>query len=78
MINSIKKTGKCIVTHEAPITRGFGAELTAKVQEKAFDYLQAPVRRVCGYDTPFPGIMEPLYLPDNRKLFEAIKETVNY
>lgn len=46
VINSIKKTGKCIVTHEAPITCGFGAELAAKVQEKAFDYLEAPVKRV--------------------------------
>lgn len=78
VINSIKKTGKCIVTHEAPITCGFGAELAAKVQEKAFDYLEAPVRRVCGYDTPFPLVFEPLYLPDNRKLFEAIKESINY
>lgn len=75
VINSIKKTGRCIVTHEAPITCGFGAELAAKVQEKAFDYLEAPVRRVCGYDTPFPLVFEPLYLPDNRKLFEAIKES---
>ena len=78
VINSIKKTGRCIVTHEAPITCGFGAELAAKVQEEAFDYLEAPVRRVCGYDTPFPLVFEPLYLPDNRKLFEAIKESVNY
>jgi 2-oxoisovalerate dehydrogenase E1 component beta subunit len=78
VINSIKKTGKCIVTHEAPITCGFGAELAAKVQEKAFDYLEAPVKRVCGYDTPFPLVYEPLYLPDNRKLVEAIKECVNY
>ena len=78
VIESIKKTGKCIVTHEAPITCGFGAELTATIQQNAFDYLEAPVRRVCGYDTPFPLVFEPLYLPDNRKIFEAIKETVNY
>ena len=44
----------------------------------AFDNLEAPVKRVCGYDTPFPLVFEPLYLPDNRKIFEAIKETVNY
>lgn len=78
VINSIKKTGKCIVTHEAPITCGFGAEVTAKIQEKAFDYLEAPVRRVCGYDTPFPLAFEPLYLPDRMKILEAIKETVRY
>jgi len=78
VINSIKKTGRCIVTHEAPITCGFGAELSSTIQENAFDYLEAPVKRVCGYDTPFPLVFEPLYLPDRRKLFEAIKETVNY
>lgn len=78
VIESIKKTGRCIVTHEAPITCGYGAELSAKIQERAFDYLEAPVRRVCGYDTPFPLIYEPLYLPDNRKIFEAIKETLDY
>lgn len=78
VINSIKKTGRCLVTHEAPITCGFGAELAAKVQEKAFDYLEAPVKRVAGYDTPFPLVYEPLYLPDRLKVFEGIKETVRY
>jgi len=78
VINSIKKTGRCLVTHEAPITCGFGAELAAKVQEKAFDWLEAPVKRVAGYDTPFPLVFEPLYLPDRLKVFEGIKETVRY
>ena len=78
VIKSVKKTGKCIVTHEAPITSGFGAELTSKIQEKAFDHLEAPVRRVAGYDLPFPLVFEPLYLPDRLKILEAIKETVKY
>jgi 2-oxoisovalerate dehydrogenase E1 component beta subunit len=78
VLTSVRKTGKCIVTHEAPITCGFGAELIAKIQEKAFDFLEAPVRRIAGYDTPFPLVFEPLYLPDRFKLFEAIKETVKY
>ena len=78
VINSIKKTGRCIVTHEAPRTCGFGAELAAKIQEKAFDHLEAPVKRVTGYDTPFPLVYEPLYLPDRLKIFEAIKETARY
>lgn len=78
VINSIKKTGKCVVTHEAPKTCGYGAEISSLIQEGAFDYLESPVRRVCGYDTPFPLVFEPLYMPDNRKIFEAIKETVNY
>ena len=78
VINSVKKTRKCLITHEAPLTCGFGAELAAKVQEKAFDYLEAPLKRVCGYDTPFPLIQEPLYLPDRFKIYEGIKQTVNY
>jgi 2-oxoisovalerate dehydrogenase E1 component beta subunit len=78
VINSIKKTGKCIVTHEATKTCGYGAEISSQIQERAFDYLEAPVKRVAGYDTPFPLVFEPVYMPDNRKIFEAIKETVNY
>ena len=74
----MQKTGKCIVTHEAPLTCGFGAELTSKIQEKCFDFLEAPVRRVAGYDTPFPLVFEQMYLPDRFKIFEAIKETVKY
>ena len=73
VVNSVKKTGRCIITHEAPYTCGFGAELSAKIQEKAFDHLEAPLRRVAGYDTPFPLVFEPLYLPDRFKIFEAIK-----
>lgn len=51
---SVNKTGRCIVSHEAPITGGFGAEVAAAVQEECFLRLEAPVDRVCGYDTPFP------------------------
>lgn len=78
VINSVKKTGKCIVTHEAPLSVGFGAELAAKIQEKCFLHLEAPIKRVCGYDTPFPLVFEPFYLPDRFKILEAIKETVKY
>lgn len=78
VINSVKKTGKCIITHEAPITCGFGAEVSSRIQEKAFEYLEAPLKRVAGYDTPFPLVYEPLYLPDRFKIFEAIKETMEY
>lgn len=78
VINSIKKTGRCIVTHEAPITCGFGAELSSKIQEKAFNYLEAPVKRICGYDTPFPLVYEPMYMPDRHKILDGIREVVNY
>ena len=78
VIKSVKKTGRCIVTHEAPVTCGFGSELTAKIQEKCFLHLEAPVSRVCGYDTPFPLAFETFYLPDKFKIYEAIKTTIKY
>lgn len=78
VIDSVKKTGRCIVTHEAPITNGFGSEVASKIQERCFLNLEAPVKRVCGYDLPFPLVFEPLYLPDRFKIFEAIKATMNY
>ena len=52
------KTGRCIVTHEAPQNCGVGAEITAKLQDKCFLRLAAPIKRVCGYDTPFPLVHE--------------------
>ena len=78
VIHSVKKTGKCIVTHEAPLTSNFGAEVAASISDKAFEYLEAPVKRVCGYDTPFPSAWEHMYIPDRFKLFEAIKESVEF
>lgn len=75
---SVKKTGKLLVSHEAPITGGFAAEIAAVVQERCFLHLEAPTRRVCGYDTPFPLVFEKQYVPDVLRNFEAIKETVRY
>jgi 2-oxoisovalerate dehydrogenase E1 component beta subunit len=75
---SVEKTGRVLVTHEAPITSGFGAELISKIQEECFLHLEAPIKRICGYDTPFPHSTEPLYFPDRFKVFEGIKETMNY
>lgn len=75
---SVQKTGKVIVSHEAPVTSGMGAEIAAKIQEQCFLNLEAPIGRVCGYDTPFPHATEPLYYPDRFKIFEAIKDTINY
>ncbi len=78
IMNSVKKTGRLIVSHEAPITSGFGAEISTAIQESCFLHLEAPIKRVCGYDTPFPHMHEVLYYPDMYKVFEAIKETANY
>lgn len=75
---SVKKTGKLIVSHEAPITCGFGAEVVATMQERCFLSLESPIRRVCGYDTPFPLVFEKQYLPDEFKNLEAILDVVEY
>lgn len=71
--SSLKKTGKLLVSHEAPITCGFGAEIVATLQERCFWHLEAPIQRVCGYDTPFPLAFEKYYVPDELKNLEAIK-----
>ena len=75
---SVKKTGRVMITHEAPITGGFAAELSSSIMERCFLSLEAPIARVCGYDTPFPLSFEWAYVPDERKCFEAIKDTIAY
>lgn len=70
--NSVLKTGKCIVSHEAPITCGFGAEIVATIQRECFWSLESPVERVCGMDTPFPLVLEKHYLPNEMKVYDAI------
>lgn len=75
---SVKKTGRLIVTHEAPITGGFGGEVVSAIQERCFLHLESPITRVCGYDTPFPLMHEKFYVPDALKNFEAIKNTVRF
>jgi 2-oxoisovalerate dehydrogenase E1 component beta subunit len=75
---SVMRTGKLIVSHEAPITCGFGAEVVAKVQEECFLSLEAPIKRVCGYDTPFPLVFEQYYIPDEFKNLEAIRYVTEF
>ncbi|HJZ85293.1 MAG TPA: alpha-ketoacid dehydrogenase subunit beta [Polyangia bacterium] len=78
VIESVKKTGRAVVVHEAPRTCGFGAELSALIMEKAFLHLEAPVARVTGFDTPFPYTLENEYLPDAARIADAIRRTVEY
>ncbi|XP_016931763.2 2-oxoisovalerate dehydrogenase subunit beta, mitochondrial isoform X1 [Drosophila suzukii] len=75
---SAQKTGRVIIAHEAPLTQGFGSELASYIQEKCFFHLEAPVKRVTGWDTPFPHVFEPFYLPDKHRCLSAIKEIVNF
>jgi hypothetical protein len=59
----VKKTGRCVIVHEAPKTSGYGAELSALVQERCFHHLEAPIERVTGWDTPYPHAFEWEYFP---------------
>jgi 2-oxoisovalerate dehydrogenase E1 component beta subunit len=75
---SVQKTGRAVVLHEAPRTCGFGAELATLVQERSFLHLKAPVARVTGFDTPFPYVLEKIYLPDTHRVLHAIRGAVNF
>ncbi|KAJ3389351.1 hypothetical protein HDU84_008800 [Entophlyctis sp. JEL0112] len=63
---SVNKTGRLLIAHEAPQTGGFGGEIAAAIQERCFLKLQAPISRVCGWDTPFPLVFERFYAPGMR------------
>ncbi len=78
VINSVKKTGRAVVVYEAPKTCGYGAEISALIAEKAIEYLEGPILRVAGLDTPFPYTLEHVYLPDSRRVLEAIEKVVNF
>jgi pyruvate dehydrogenase E1 component beta subunit len=76
---SVNKTGRCVVVHEAPKTCGLGAEIAAGVMEHCFLHLEAPVQRVCGFDTIMPYYkLELDYLPDAERIGKAITETLAY
>lgn len=78
IIQSVKKTGRVVIAHEAPRTMGFAAEIVARIIEHAFLYLKAPPKRVTGFDTPFPHALEESYLPDRERVLKALYETVEY
>ncbi len=77
VLASVRKTGRCVIVHEAPRTCGYGAELAALVAERALMSLQAPIARVAGFDTPFPYTLEHVYLPDARRVTSAIEHVLN-
>ncbi|MEK6541700.1 MAG: alpha-ketoacid dehydrogenase subunit beta [Pseudomonadota bacterium] len=71
---SVKKTGRCMIVHEATRTSGFGAELAAQVQERCFYHLEAPIERVTGFDTPYPHSLEWAYFPGPVRIITAIEK----
>ena len=74
--NSVRKTGRCVVVHEATRTGGFGAELAALVQERCFYHLEAPVARATGFDTPYPHSLEWAYFPGPGRIGTAIDQAL--
>lgn len=75
---SVRKTGRLLVTHEAPLTSGFGAEIASTIAQECFTSLEAPVERVCGWDTPFPHIQEPFYVPDKYRIYDKIEKMIDF
>lgn len=78
VVNSVLKTGRLVVSQEAPLTAGFASEIAATVQKECFLHLESPVERVCGLDTPYPLALEKEYVADHLKVYEAIKRSINY
>jgi pyruvate dehydrogenase E1 component beta subunit len=78
ILESVKKTGRAVIVHEAPRTCGFGAELAATIQEKVMLWLEAPILRVTGFDTPFPYTLEQEYLPDAARILDACERVVSF
>ncbi|MDB4994424.1 MAG: bkdA2 [Myxococcaceae bacterium] len=78
IVASVEKTGRVVIVHEAPKTCGFGAELVALINEKAFLHLEAPPVRVTGFDTPFPYTLEMDYLPLAHRILPAVLATAKY
>ncbi len=77
--NSVRKTGRAVIVHEAPRNCGLGAEIAARIMEQAFLRLEAPVQRVTGFDTVMPYYkLELDYLPEEPRITQAIEETMAY
>jgi 2-oxoisovalerate dehydrogenase E1 component beta subunit len=73
IVLSVRKTGRCVIIHEATRTSGFGAELSALMQEHCFYSLQVPILRVTGWDTPYPHVFEWEYFPGATRVAEALR-----
>jgi len=77
LCSEVAKTGRCVVVHEAPLSAGFGAEISATLMEQVFYDLDAPVARVAAYDVPFPpASLEDYYLPSLDRVLAAVRKTL--
>jgi 2-oxoisovalerate dehydrogenase E1 component beta subunit len=79
VLDSVRRTGRVVVTHEAHVNLGLGAELAARITEECFYSLEAPVLRVGGFDTPYPpSRIEEDYLPDLDRVLDAVDRTLDF
>lgn len=78
ILESVQKTGRAIIVYEAPKSFGYGAEVAALIAEKALEYLEAPILRVAGLDTPFPYTLEYVYMPHPARVYQAIEDVMTY
>ncbi|MBA2528796.1 MAG: alpha-ketoacid dehydrogenase subunit beta [Euzebyales bacterium] len=79
LADAVAATGRAVVVQEAPLTAGFASEVVATIQEEAFVYLEAPISRVSGYDTPYPmPQLEDHYIPDAHRVLAAVKAAVGF
>ena len=81
ILESVKKTAKLLIVHEANLTCGVGAEVAASVADEAFEYLDGPIMRLCGEDIPampFAITLEEAYMPNTEKISEALRNLVAY
>ena len=79
IFESVRRTGRCVVVHEAAVTGGLGGEIAAQITQECFYQLEAPVLRVGGYSTPYPpSRLEEFYLPDLDRVLDAVDRTFGY
>jgi 2-oxoisovalerate dehydrogenase E1 component beta subunit len=79
VLASVRRTGRCVVVHEAPQSVGLGGELAARISEEAFYVLEAPVLRVTGFDTPYPpSRVEEDFLPDLDRVLDAVDRSLAF
>ncbi|PIW70335.1 MAG: tungsten formylmethanofuran dehydrogenase, partial [Ignavibacteriales bacterium CG12_big_fil_rev_8_21_14_0_65_30_8] len=80
IFNSIKKTNKAVVIHEDNLTGGFGAEVSARISDECFEYLDGPVKRIAALDShiPYSPILENEVLPNRNKVYKGIKNLLQY
>ena len=80
VLESVRKTGRAVIVYEAMRTGGFGAEIAARIAEEALDYLQAPIVRVAGWDSPYPpfSAVENFYRPDAKRVLDAVRRVLTF